>query len=648
MWRTAGGARPGFLRIRQVITVDHSLGGGLGAYAHIHDRPSRAARRRGDPPLVRPARPSVRTRRLRVLHPVRPRLRSRQPTRRRRPARLPLRPRGRSRAGHRLRRAQRHERRGHGRADARQRQPGAERRRRPAPPPLYPRRLHPARLRENPAVSLRRQRRPRGPGRPRLSRPARGAAARGARDLRTQHARELRARLGQCPGTPSGARVDAKGCPNDGDADGVPDGVDQCPNTPAGAVVDAAGCPLDSDKDGVPDGLDKCPNTPPGTEVDAVGCTRVTDSDGDGVDDTKDKCPGTAPGTRVDAAGCPILFTPERTPVILRGVTFETGRSALKLESHTVLDIVAQSLLDNPDIRIEIAGYTDSTGAPATNLRLSQARAAAVRAYLAGRGVAPGRMVARGYGAAKPIAPNTTLDGRAQNRRVELHQLPYAHRRAGAVYEEARGAGGGADALGPGSRGPAGPSVRDRGVRLIHAVRPGVRAREEGRRRRALRLLRGRRRGPRRGGAVPAELPRAPDQLHARADHRQREPRGEPALRRAQRVLRAGGLLTPRLRQYRTLQVHRQRDARGGGRSHLPHEPRRAPSRGARLLHTQHAVVLRLVGHALGRDRRRLLLRVGAPREGFGPGRGGRFRGQVPRHPRRRQGRRARLSHRHR
>src|SRR5213594_3708624 len=214
------------------------------------------------------------------------------------------------------------------------------------------------------------------------------------------------------------------GPPSDADGDGVPDKRDACPSTPHGATVDPRGCPSDADKDGVPDGLDQCPNTPPGTEVDAVGCTRIADSDGDGVDDTKDKCPGTAPGTRVDASGCPILFTPERTPVILRGVTFETGRSALKLESHTVLDIVAQSLLDNPYIRIEIAGYTDTTGAPATNLRLSQARAAAVRAYLAGRGVAPGRMVARGYGAANPIAPNTTLDGRAQNRRVELHQLP--------------------------------------------------------------------------------------------------------------------------------------------------------------------------------------------------------------------------------
>ncbi len=230
--------------------------------------------------------------------------------------------------------------------------------------------------------------------------------------------------LDQCPSTPAGARVDAKGCPIDSDGDGVPDGVDQCPNTPTGAIVDKAGCPLDSDMDGVPDGIDKCPNTPPGTEVDNVGCQRFKDSDGDGVDDTKDKCPNTPPGTRVDAAGCPILFTPERAPVILRGVMFETGKSALKPESFTVLDIVAQSLNGNPDIRIEIAGYTDHTGSDATNLKLSQARADAVRAYLGSKGVAPGRMVAKGYGAANPIATNTTAAGRAQNRRVELHQLP--------------------------------------------------------------------------------------------------------------------------------------------------------------------------------------------------------------------------------
>ena len=228
--------------------------------------------------------------------------------------------------------------------------------------------------------------------------------------------------IDKCPNTATGARVDAQGCPTDTDGDGVPDGPDQCPNTPAGATVDTTGCPVDSDRDGVPDGIDKCPNTPARTEVDTAGCQRSSDADGDGIDDTKDKCPGTAAGTRVDAAGCPILFTEAKTPVVLRGVTFETGRSALKPDSYTILDIVAASLVANAEIRIEIGGHTDNTGASATNLRLSQARADAVRAYLASKGVTPERMVSKGYGASQPVAPNTTATGRAQNRRVELRQ----------------------------------------------------------------------------------------------------------------------------------------------------------------------------------------------------------------------------------
>jgi len=228
--------------------------------------------------------------------------------------------------------------------------------------------------------------------------------------------------IDKCPTSPTGARVDATGCTTDSDTDGVPDGPDQCPNTPAGATVDATGCPVDTDGDRVPDGIDKCPSTPAGTEVDSAGCQRASDTDGDGVDDTKDKCPGTAAGTRVDAAGCPILFTEARTPVVLRGVTFETGRSALKPDSYTILDIVAASLIANPEIRIEIAGHTDNTGSIATNLRLSQARADAVRTYLASKGVSPDRMVANGYGPSQPVAPNTTPAGRAQNRRVELRQ----------------------------------------------------------------------------------------------------------------------------------------------------------------------------------------------------------------------------------
>src|SRR5213083_249083 len=235
-----------------------------------------------------------------------------------------------------------------------------------------------------------------------------------------------------CPNTPLGATVDPRGCPTDSDADGVPDGIDQCPNTPAGVHVDAKGCPVDSDGDGVPDGVDQCANTPAGATVDAVGCP--ADADKDGVPDGLDQCPNTAAGALVDATGCIILFQPEIVPgapgaparptLILRGVNFEWGRSALTRDSYAVLDQVAGSLVANPEIRIEIAGYTDNTGSAPLNVRLSQARAASVRAYLARKGVSPERMVAKGYGASGFIAPNTTAGGRAQNRRVELHKLP--------------------------------------------------------------------------------------------------------------------------------------------------------------------------------------------------------------------------------
>src|SRR5256884_416098 len=187
---------------------------------------------------------------------------------------------------------------------------------------------------------------------------------------------------------PAGATVDAVGCPSDSDKDGVPDGLDQCPNTAAGALVDAKGCPMDSDLDGVPDGLDKCPNTPAGTPVDTAGCPLprqvIRDSDGDGVPDDRDKCPNTPAGSKVDATGCIILFQPDIVPgapgaparptLILRGVDFEWGRAALARDSYAVLDQVAGSLVANPEIRIEIAGYTDNTGSAPLNVRQNQRR----------------------------------------------------------------------------------------------------------------------------------------------------------------------------------------------------------------------------------------------------------------------------------
>jgi len=243
--------------------------------------------------------------------------------------------------------------------------------------------------------------------------------------------------IDQCADTPAGATVDPHGCPVDTDKDGVFDGVDKCADTPLGATVDVNGCPIDSDKDGVFDGIDQCANTPPGTEVDAKGCAIVRDSDKDGVTDNLDRCPNTAPGTKVDAVGCPVLqqavqaaprplfqfVKGKAQPLVLKGVTFRTGRTDLTPSSDRVLDEVAASLLANPTVKIEIGGHTDSTGPRGLNLRLSLGRALAVRAYLVSKGVSPDRLVAKGYGPDRPIATNKTADGRAQNRRVELNLI---------------------------------------------------------------------------------------------------------------------------------------------------------------------------------------------------------------------------------
>lgn len=221
----------------------------------------------------------------------------------------------------------------------------------------------------------------------------------------------------RCPNTPAGTAVDANGCPKDSDGDGVLDAADRCPNTPAGTPVDANGCPADSDKDGVADTRDACPGTPAGTKVDTFGC--AIDSDGDGVTDDKDRCPATVAGTTVDAIGCPSIFQAGQ-PLVLQGVNFETGKAVILPESQQILDQVAQSLVDNPDVVVEVGGHTDNTGSRATNLRLSQARASAVREYLISKGVDGARLTARGYGPDVPVADNATAAGRFANRRVEL------------------------------------------------------------------------------------------------------------------------------------------------------------------------------------------------------------------------------------
>lgn len=225
----------------------------------------------------------------------------------------------------------------------------------------------------------------------------------------------------RCAGTPSGVAVDRTGCRVDTDGDGVFDEEDRCASTPAGASVDAAGCRLDTDADGVYDEDDRCAATPAGAQVDARGCRR--DGDADGVYDEDDACPASSRGSEVNERGCPVLFEADETSLVLEGVNFETSSAQLTPEAMTVLDRVATALNDNPDVRVRVIGHTDASGSRAFNVQLSQSRAEAVAAYLATRGVSAGRMEATGVGPDRPIADNSTPEGRRTNRRVELERI---------------------------------------------------------------------------------------------------------------------------------------------------------------------------------------------------------------------------------
>ncbi|HEY3176362.1 MAG TPA: OmpA family protein [Candidatus Polarisedimenticolia bacterium] len=233
--------------------------------------------------------------------------------------------------------------------------------------------------------------------------------------------------LDKCGGTPKGWPVDASGCPRDSDLDGVVDGEDACPDSPRGAQVDARGCTTDVDGDGVFDGLDRCADTPRGAKVDAYGCP--LDEDHDGVFDGLDQCPGTRHGAKVDAVGCeiiekaPPLFEMDKRTLVLEGVNFETNKAELTPDSVVVLEKVARSLKDWPEVRVEVGGHTDSSGASGYNMDLSRRRAEAVKAYLEAKGIDASRLTAKGYGESRPTADNKTAAGKAKNRRVELTKL---------------------------------------------------------------------------------------------------------------------------------------------------------------------------------------------------------------------------------
>ncbi len=104
----------------------------------------------------------------------------------------------------------------------------------------------------------------------------------------------------------------------------------------------------------------------------------------------------------------------------LYGILFNVDSTTIRPESKPVLDEVVRILTAEPAWRLTIEGHTDSAGDDAHNLKLSQGRAEAVKAYLEGQGIDAGRLKATGLGETKPVAENDTELGRAQNRRVEL------------------------------------------------------------------------------------------------------------------------------------------------------------------------------------------------------------------------------------
>ena len=193
--------------------------------------------------------------------------------------------------------------------------------------------------------------------------------------------------------SPTGSRIAAgKVVPNDNDGDGVLDDTDNCPGTPGGWLIDARGCPVDSDHDGVPDNLDKCP--------------------------------GTAAGITVDAKGCPVAAAVAGAGRSFENVNFAFDKADLTDYAKALLDnaanVIGGLVQKYPSLKIDVSGHTDWMGTDAYNQALSERRANAVKDYLTRKGVDPARVSSFAYGETKPVAPNDTEEGRALNRRAEV------------------------------------------------------------------------------------------------------------------------------------------------------------------------------------------------------------------------------------
>ena len=147
------------------------------------------------------------------------------------------------------------------------------------------------------------------------------------------------------------------------------------------------------------------------------------DDDGDGVNNCDDKCPGSQAGQTIGPDGCPVPVS-----IDLKGVNFDYDKSNLRPDAVAILSEAVEILKRYPELKVEVAGHTDSKGTDAYNQGLSERRAKAVYDYLTSNGIDASRLTGpNGYGESRPIAPNTNEDGsdnpegRAKNRRTELN-----------------------------------------------------------------------------------------------------------------------------------------------------------------------------------------------------------------------------------
>lgn len=219
------------------------------------------------------------------------------------------------------------------------------------------------------------------------------------------------------PGEVAAMEAEPEPCP-DADRDGVCDADDACPGTPAGVPVDARGCPPDvpeeeavAEPEERPEEPEARPDAAPDLPVEEPEL--ANDDDGDGVPNEDDRCDETPSGAPVNRWGC----------WVIPAVTFGEQQSEIDPSMYEQLDQILEVMRENPDLDLQLHGFTDSAGSDRSKQQISEERARSVMQYFASWGVDPSRLSAVGHGAGMPVAPNDTYAGRALNRRVQFRVI---------------------------------------------------------------------------------------------------------------------------------------------------------------------------------------------------------------------------------